>query len=393
VIVHSHMKAVVFPSWVRVALAAAASIAASPTAFAVDIRICTEFGAVDVALDERAAPLHTANFLRYTASGFYDGTVFHRVVPGSMIEGGSLDARLQRRTPGDSIANESDNGLLNQRGTIAASRSEDPDSATSQFYFNLDDNTQLDPGFGMPGYTVFGRVTAGLETIDQIARLPSRRVGDRNDMPTPLVEIQSVVTLDNAPVFGLSIERDPATATANYEMARARRDAAGTLDALNAMKRSCVALNSSQRLAEAESAIAIGQLDRARFGLERYLATATAFDPARPTAERLYASLPLTPRIRSVDALVGHCGRPIAPSVPNGRFAERATLQAIESAVLRFRQLGQLYLTCVTQRLARADLDPAERIELTERHNELVIELTAVAARFNQAVRNFQSAQ
>jgi peptidyl-prolyl cis-trans isomerase A (cyclophilin A) len=365
----------------------------SPAAFAVDVRLCTAFGAIDVSIDDRAAPAHAANFLRYVDAGFYDGTVFHRVVPGTMVQGGRFDLSLQERPANSPIANESRNGLSNSRGTIAAARSDDPNSATSQFFFNLSDNSHLDAGIGTPGFTVFGRVTAGLEALDAISALPSDTIDTLQEVPVPLVEIQSTVALDTSPVFGLSIEPDPAELTARFDQARARGDAAATLAALDAMKRSCAGLDASQIVAGAEAAIALRQFDRARYLLEPYLAKANALDRTRPTAEQLLRSLPGGEQSRDVSELIGHCRRPAAPSVPNGRFAERTTLQAVEGEVLRFRQLSELYLTCVRQLMERTELDQAETTAITASYNDMVVELTAVSVRFNQAVRNFRSSQ
>jgi peptidyl-prolyl cis-trans isomerase A (cyclophilin A) len=387
------MKAILKSSWTHFVLASIVSVVASPAAFAVDVRLCTTYGAVDIAIDDRAAPRHAANFLGYVNSGFYDGTILHRIVPGSMVQGGRFDVGLVERTPNGPIANESNNGLANRRGTIAAARSDDPNSATSQFFFNLADNPHLDSNNGVPGYSVFGRVTAGMETLDAIAQLPVQRIGNLNDLPNPLVEIQSAATLDRSPLFGVSIEADPTSLAADFDAARARGDAAGTLDALDAMKRSCASLTPTQIVAGAEAAVTLGQLDRARYLLEPYVQKATALDPTRPAAERLLQSLPVSEQSRNVDEIVGHCRRPVAPSIPNGRFTELATLQQVEGAVLRYRQLSQLYLTCVMQAMQRADLDEAETIAVTERHNEMVIELTAVSVRFNQAVRDFRSAR
>jgi len=368
-----------------------AVLAASP-AFAVDVRVCTDLGAIDLSLDEQRAPRHTANFLRYAESGFYSGTVIHRVVAGSMIQGGSFDLNLERRAAGNPVINESTNGLSNLRGTIAASRSEDPNSATSQFFFNLADNTHLDAQPGVPGYTVFGRVTAGLEVLDRIAASPTGRAGGLDDVPRPLIEVQSVAALDRAPVFGVSIEPDRASLENAYELARARGDAAGTLEAIDRFRQSCAELDAAQQLAEAEAAITLGRPDRARYALEHILATAPDFAPEAGAARRLLAGLTEPVRQRSADEIVGHCRQPIAPSIPDGRLAQQTTLQEIEGAVLRFRQLGELYLSCVTQRLARGDLEPAESADVVRRHNAFAVELTAVSLRFNQAVRDFKAA-
>jgi hypothetical protein len=226
-------------------------------------------------------------------------------------------------------------------------------------------------------------------------------------VPVGLVEIQSAVVLDRSPVFGLSIASDPAQLSADFDRASARGDSPGMLAALDTMKRSCAGLNPSQIVAGAEAAIALGQIDRARYLLEPYLAKADPRDPTRPAAESLLRGLSLGEPIRdsggptrdfaeasrNVDDLIGRCRHPAAPSVPNGRFAERSALQSVERAVLQFRQSSEVYLNCVRQVLERTELDDNETTALTDRYNDMVIELTAVSIRFNQAVANFRSAQ
>lgn len=378
----------------RLAAPLAALIAASiaPAAHAVDVRVCTTRGIVEIELDDRNAPLHAANFARYVESGFYNGTVFHRVVPGSMVQGGGYDLALARRLPGDPVRNESAGALSNRRGTIAASRGEGPDSATSQFFFNLADNSHLDAAPGAPGYTVFGRVTAGLEVLDEIAALPSRATGDLEDVPVPLVELESVTTLERTAFFGLSVESDPATLARQFEAARAAGNAEDVLAAVDALRRGCIALDPAQHVAEAEAAITLGRRDRARYGLEQYLARASTLDPELPLAQRLYARLPQA-EASNIDAHMTNCQRPAAPSVPGGRFAELETLEAVETAVRRYRQQSELYLRCVTQLIDSGQLNDAEIIDATKRHNDLVVEMTAVATRYNQAVREFKAAR
>jgi cyclophilin family peptidyl-prolyl cis-trans isomerase len=375
---------------IRLCTAAAVLSIVSPAAFAVDLRICTTRGAIDVELDERRAPLHAANFVRYAESGFYDGTILHRAVPGSMVQGGSYNLALERRAPGNPVANEAGNGLSNRRGTIAASRSEDPNSATSQFFFNLSDNTHLDARPGAAGFTVFGRVTAGLEVLDAVASLPTGRAGTLDEVPRPLVAVEAVTILDRAPVFGISVEPDPRTLEADFEQARSRGDAAGILRAVDALRQSCIDLDASQRLAEVEAADTLGLTERSRYARERYMTMANAAGPSLPVARQLPGALPEQAPTRDIEALVAHCRRPVAPSVPDGRFTELATMQAVEGAVLRFRQLGEQYLDCVARVVGREDLVEAETVALTKLHNEIVIEITAVLTRFNQAVRAFK---
>jgi cyclophilin family peptidyl-prolyl cis-trans isomerase len=362
----------------------------SPAALAVDVRLCTSEGAIVVELDERNAPLHAANFARYAESGYYTGTVLHRVVAGSMVQGGSFGPRLERRRPGEPVRNESGNRLSNERGTIAASRGEDPDSATSQFFFNLADNAHLDATPGMPGYTVFGRVKSGLEVLDRIAALPTRRVGDMTDVPDPPVELESVALLPGSASFGAAAEPAPEALEAGFEAALAVGDPRATLASIDALRRSCLTLDGRQHVAEAEAAFALGMPDRARYGLEQYLASATTLDPELPRAQRLYAGLPAE-RSSDIDALLASCQMPVAPSIPDGRTAELMSLRVVESEVLRYRQSGEFYLDCITRVLDEGTLGERDTIDATARHNAAVVEMTAVLTRFNEAARAYKA--
>ena len=133
------------------------------------VTIETSKGVILVELDPAAAPKSVENFLRYARSGFYEGTVFHRVIPGFMIQGGGFTADLSKKAVGAPIENESKNGLTNARGTIAMARTMAPHSATAQFYINLADNANLDARGGQWGYAVFGRVVEGMNVVDAIA--------------------------------------------------------------------------------------------------------------------------------------------------------------------------------------------------------------------------------
>jgi peptidyl-prolyl cis-trans isomerase A (cyclophilin A) len=364
----------------------------SPAALAVDVRLCTSQGIIELELDERNAPRHARNFARYAENGFYSGTILHRAVADTMVQGGGYDTTLARRRPGEPVASEAANGLSNRRGTIAASRSTDPDSATAQFYINLRDNAHLDASADSPGYTVFGRVTAGLDLLDAISRQPTRQMGELPEVPVPLVELESVTVLERDSLFGVSVEPSPASLQAEFQAAMARGDAAATLAAIDALRRGCVTLDSQQHLAEAESALELGRVDRARFGLAQFLARATTLDPLLPRAQRLFAGLP-EPVGSDIDRQLVQCRRPEAPSIPDGRFSELVTLQTIEDQVRRYRQLGQSYLLCVSRLIDGGSLNELEAIDATERYNEAVIELTATVTRFNTAVAAYREAQ
>lgn len=141
------------------------------------VRLETDHGPIVIKLDPGKAPITCSNFVQYVSDGHYDGTAFHRVIKGFMIQGGGFvpeEGRLVEKTTRDPIANEGRNGLRNLRGTIAMARTGDPDSATAQFFINHKDNVGLDyPNPDGHGYAVFGEVVEGMETVDKIAELPT----------------------------------------------------------------------------------------------------------------------------------------------------------------------------------------------------------------------------
>jgi cyclophilin family peptidyl-prolyl cis-trans isomerase len=155
------------------------------------VKLTTSMGDIVVQLDPAKAPKTVANFLQYVKDKHYDGTVFHRVIDGFMVQGGGFTADMKQKPAHEPIANEADNGLRNRRGTIAMARTNDLHSATSQFFVNLVDNAFLDHRPGNFGYAVFGRVASGIDVIDKIAATKTGRVGGHGDVPQEPV----VVTL------------------------------------------------------------------------------------------------------------------------------------------------------------------------------------------------------
>jgi cyclophilin family peptidyl-prolyl cis-trans isomerase len=157
----------------------------------------TSKGTFTVQLFDKQAPISTENFLKYAADGYFEGTVFHRVIPGFMIQGGGLTAELKNK-PGQQppIKNEAANGLKNKRGTLSMARTNDINSATSQFFVNVADNDFLDHKPGSYGYAVFGRIASGMEVIDAIAAVKTGGKGMHQDVPTETVTIESVQRID-----------------------------------------------------------------------------------------------------------------------------------------------------------------------------------------------------
>ncbi len=155
----------------------------------------TSKGDIEIELYPDKAPITVENFLGYVKNGFYDGTVFHRVIPGFMIQGGGFTPDMNQKTTGAPIKNEADNGLKNDRGTIAMARTNVVDSATSQFFINVANNDFLNHGSRDFGYAVFGKVVEGMDVVDRIAAAKTRSVGMVQDVPEESIVIESVRVL------------------------------------------------------------------------------------------------------------------------------------------------------------------------------------------------------
>jgi peptidyl-prolyl cis-trans isomerase A (cyclophilin A) len=183
------------PTFLRLFLAAALAATFLPLPAATKsadpiVVLKTSMGTITIQLDAKHAPLSTANFLSYVDAKFYDGTIFHRIIPDFMVQGGGFTADMTEKPTQAPIHNESTNGLKNLRGTIAMARTSDPDSATAQFYLNLVDNPALDPA-GAPGYAVFGKIIGGLDVIDKMAHVPTTTKGTNENVPVDPITLIS----------------------------------------------------------------------------------------------------------------------------------------------------------------------------------------------------------
>lgn len=162
------------------------------------VELDTNMGAIVIELNEEKAPKTVENFLNYVKSGQYDGTIFHRIIDGFMIQGGGMDAEMNEKPTNAPVENEADNGLKNDKGTIAMARTQDPHSATSQFFINVKDNDFLNhSGKNMQGwgYTVFGKVTSGMDVIEKMRSVPTGRFGMHADVPKEPVVINSATII------------------------------------------------------------------------------------------------------------------------------------------------------------------------------------------------------
>jgi len=179
-----------------VAIVTVASFASAQPVKAADpvVVFKTSMGDIEIQLDPKNAPVTTANFLAYVDKKFYDGTIFHRVIPGFVVQGGGFTSDMQQKPTDTPIKNEATNGLHNLRGTISMARTNDPDSATSQFFLNLVDNStgKLDPlGFSPEGYAVFGKITKGMDVLDKIAGVETATKGPYENVPVKAVVVIS----------------------------------------------------------------------------------------------------------------------------------------------------------------------------------------------------------
>lgn len=165
------------------------------------IRMQTNKGVIELELDTKKAPETTKNFIEYVKAGFYDGTIFHRVIDGFMIQGGGMEPGMKEKRGRAPIKNEADNGLKNERGTIAMARTNDPHSATAQFFINVANNAFLNhssPTIDGWGYCVFGRVTNGMDVVDAIKGVSTTTKGYYQDVPAQDVIIEKVEIIENA---------------------------------------------------------------------------------------------------------------------------------------------------------------------------------------------------
>ena len=159
----------------------------------------TSKGTFTVQLFDKQAPITVENFLKYADDGYFEGTIFHRVIPGFMVQGGGMDDNMKTKAgQRAAIKNEAENGLKNKRGTLAMARTNDINSATSQFFINLVDNDFLNNKPGNFGYAVFGRVESGMDVIDAMAEVKTGNRAGHQDVPTETIVIESVRRIDAA---------------------------------------------------------------------------------------------------------------------------------------------------------------------------------------------------
>ncbi len=174
-------------------------LVAASTLFAADnphVVINTSFGEVELELNAEKAPISVENFLGYVDAGSYNGTIFHRVIPGFMVQGGGFNSNMQQKPTNKPIENEAGNGLKNDRGTVAMARTQAPHSATMQFFINHANNDFLNQSSRDFGYAVFAKVVRGMDVVDQIAQVRTANQGGHQNVPTDPILINSITRLE-----------------------------------------------------------------------------------------------------------------------------------------------------------------------------------------------------
>ena len=372
---------------VLVSLCGLASVGA---AHATDVAVCTDRGRAVLELADTQAPLHVANFLKYVDMGYYSGMVFHRVKAGFVVQGGGVDRQVRGRPTLPPVQNESSNGLKNRRGTVAAARLEDANSATAQFFVNLEDNPALDGG-AKPGYTVFGRVKDGIAVFDQISRLPTRAAGQfKGEVPNPIVAIRSIARLDEAALAELPKDGADALLKTRIKASADAGNHAETLRLIGQYRALCAAEDPEIAVIDAQAAIAANDLRRAVFGLEEYFATTDQKDPTYETATALYRKA-VPENQRSAAQLVSNCTAPGLPALPDGTKASLDEMMAGQKKVKEFVTAGDTYLKCLTKVIDDKERPIEERNAAVNEHNRMVGAMEQTAAGFNEQIKKFKT--
>ena len=363
---------------------------------ATDVVMCTDAGRVVIELFDDDAPAHVANFLDYTDRGFYAGTVFHRVIDGYVVQGGGFDNELRGKRPSGTVPNESRNGRDNERGTVAAARTNDPDSASSQFFVNLTDNPALDSTRREPGYTVFGRVAEGMEVIDEIGALPTgARGGFSGEVPDPLIGINSVSRL--AEEFYSDIpypERHPLLRE-QIATAAAAEDFPTAFNRLRQFRNACGTMGADLLVTESRVALEVGNESTALAALEEYLRVADDSHPGFAAALDTFLELVPEPvenestqiAMPSVTELVDHCLPPDWPAIPDARTATMDEMIRGQAAVRAFMSASNDHIECLAEVIDAPNLAKEERAFLTSVHNRVIDAMESVAGEFNEQVR------
>ncbi len=365
---------------------------------ATDIVLCTDEGRIVLELFDEQAPQHVANFLNYMDQGYFIGTVFHRVIEDFMIQGGGHDRDLRRKPTLDPVPNESMNGLSNTRGTVAAARTDDPDSATSQFFINLVDNEGLDGSATSPGYTVFGRVREGMTVVDDIAALPTGPGGQfPTDVTNPLVAITATSRYVESPFPELD---DDDRLEEIRQQISDRIDAEDLVAAaawFDAYHSECGEMTADLRITEATVWMVTNRKPTSIAALNEYFRIASPQHGSYDVAQSLYEMLVPEGAANIVAApsaalaqLAGHCIVDDRPGLPDGGSATLDEMIAAQEAVREFMARSEESIDCLDEASKQRGLTDEQRSLLIRAHNDTVDVMEEIAGTFNAQIGIFR---
>ncbi|MDH3420527.1 MAG: peptidylprolyl isomerase [Gammaproteobacteria bacterium] len=365
---------------------------------ATDVVLCTDEGRIIFELFDEQAPEHVANFLNYMDQGYYTGTVFHRVIEDFMIQGGGHDRDLRRKPTLDPVPNESMNGVSNARGTLAAARTDDPDSATSQFFINLSDNDGLDGSATGLGYTVFGRVREGMRVVDDIAALPTGPGGQfAADVTDPLVAITATARYIEPPFPELADDD---------RLDEIRRQISDRIDAedlvaaatwFDAYHSECGEMTADLRITEATVWMVTNRKPTSVAALNEYFRIASPRHGSYEVAQALYEMLVPDGAENIVAApsaalaqLAGQCLVDELPELPDGGTATLDEMIAAQEAVRDFMARSEDSIDCLDEASKERELTDDQRSLLIRAHNDTVDVMEEIAGTFNAQIGIFR---
>jgi cyclophilin family peptidyl-prolyl cis-trans isomerase len=378
---------------------AALALGLAGTANATDVAVCTDAGNFTIELFDEQAPAHAENFLEYVDRGFYNGTVFHRVIEGFVVQGGGF-SRIYRQKPTLApVRNESENGLRNDRGTLSAARTQDPDSATSQFYVNLENNASLNPSGGRVGYTVFGRVSEGMSVLDNIAALPTGASGPfASDVTDPLIAVTSMARVVPDRYPNLSAQERHAALKADIDDAVAAGDNDAAAALFTEYRAACGGLDAELLLTETSVLSAVGNNAAAFESVTEYLRV------ANNTSENYFAAMSLARELEAaataeslvgqrLAALAAQCELPTEPIVPDANSATMELMVETQELVQAYIQESTDALECLEELYEDDDQSGEDRALAVAAYNNEVTKQEALAERWNTQRELFLSLQ
>lgn len=368
------------------------TLGAAGTAWATDVAVCTDVGNFTIELFDEQAPLHAANFLEYVDRGFYNGTVFHRVIEGFVVQGGGVTRTFRSKPTLPPVVNEADNGLTNDRGTLSAARTTDPDSATSQFYVNLENNANLNRRGGNAGYTVFGRVSDGMPVVDNIAALPTGPAGPfSSDVTNPLVAVTSMVRVVPDRYANLAGDDKLAALRADIDNAVAAEDNAAAAMHFNEYRAACGELGPEMLLTETEVLAAVGRTAAANESVTEYLRVANntseeyfrAMSLARELEAAVTEGSAEAMALQRLAELQAECELPSAPAIPNATDTTMDAMVEAQEAVQDYIEASTEALECLEELAEDDDLSDEDQALASLAYNNEVASQEALAAQWN----------